>query len=72
MFASSSLHLDYSLTLFDVFDKAEAASKKLKNSVNYNFTVVKVHISILEAVTVISVCLFFFTFTLTKLQFGVS
>ena len=36
MFASSSLRLDYSLTLFDVFDKTEAANKKLKNSVDYN------------------------------------
>ena len=36
MFASSSVHLDYSLTLFDVFDKTEAASNKLKNSINYN------------------------------------
>ena len=54
MFASSSLHLDYSLTLFDVFDKTEAASNKLKNSINYN--IIKIHISILEAVTNISVC----------------
>lgn len=54
MFASSSVHLDYSLTLFDVFDKTEAASNKLKNSINYN--IVKLHISILEAVTNVSVC----------------
>ena len=57
MFASSSLHLDYSLTLFDAFDKTEAAINELKNSVNYN--IVKFHISILEAVTNISVCLVF-------------
>lgn len=56
MFASSSLHRIYSLTVFDVFDKTKTASKKFKNSVN-NYNIVKLHISILEAVTDISVCL---------------